>query len=163
MFRALVAVAAQNNPTYGTHLPFPFSLYPLAFLIYLVLFVFLILFTLLVIIIRHVLFASHFVRPSISGLRQPWSLVEGDSSAPNFLTTRRPAPVSSAQTQPLAQPKCQQLSKMTDGTPATVTSLKDLTPQMISLFTKTYSEKIYFQHLKVNKHPIPSQPEEYDS
>lgn len=69
----------------------------------------------------------------------------------------------SSRTQLLAQPKCQQLYKMTDGTPATVTSLKDLTPQIISLFMKTYSEKIYFQHLKVNKHSHSPQPEEYDS
>ena len=78
MFRALVAVAAQNNPTYGTHLPFPFSLSSLAFLNHLVLFIFLIFFIPLVIIVRHVLVVSHIVPPSISGLRQPWSLVEGD-------------------------------------------------------------------------------------
>ena len=77
MFRALVAVAAQNNPTYGTHLPFPFSLYPLTFLIHLVLFIFSHPLHLSR-IVCHVLFVSHIVPPSISGLRQPWSLVEGD-------------------------------------------------------------------------------------
>lgn len=142
-----MAAVAQNNPTYhGIHLPFPFSHYPLTFLNYLTVFVSLILFIPLVIIVI-------IVRSSST-----MALVEGNSSAPNFLTTKQPAPVSSSRTQPLAQPKCQQPYKMADGAPATVTSLKDMTPKMISLFLETYSEKIYFQRLKVNKNPIPPTP-----